>query len=74
MWFVVCVSGKVAKVLKNVFSQVFWLLWGGLFLFIWVSKVWVFLFFLFLFVLLFRFCLFVAFLFRCWTVFGVVIV
>ena len=35
-----CVSGIVAKVLKHACFSHFWgLLWGGLFLFIWVWKV-----------------------------------
>ena len=40
LWFVFGVSGIVAKVLKCLFfAQFFGLLWGGLFLFIWVWKV-----------------------------------
>ena len=40
LWFVFCVSGKVAKVLKMLVFLQFWgLLRGGLFLFIWVWKV-----------------------------------
>ena len=41
LWFVVCVSGKVAQVLKMLvfFSQFWGLMWGGLFLFVWVLKV-----------------------------------
>ena len=39
LWFVVCVSAIVAKVLKCLFFPVLGGLWGGLFLFIWVWKV-----------------------------------
>ena len=41
LWLAFCVFGKVAKVLKMLvfFSQFFGLLWGVLFLFIWVWKV-----------------------------------
>ena len=40
LWFGFCVSGKVATALNMlVFFQFYWLLWGGLILFIWVSKV-----------------------------------
>ena len=42
LWFVFCVSGKVARVLKMLVLfvfPVFWALWGGSFLFIWVWQV-----------------------------------
>ena len=38
LWFF-CVFGKVAKVLNMLFSQFFWLLEGGIVLFIWVWNV-----------------------------------
>ena len=49
---VVCfffLSGKVARMFKMLVFPILGLLWGDLFLFIWVWKVWVFLCFLFLF-------------------------
>ena len=58
-------SGKVARVLKCLFSQFGGALWGAFFLFIWVWKVWVFLCFL---VLLF-FLVLVLFLFVCFVLF-----
>ena len=41
LWFAFCVSAIVAKMLKMLvfFSKFFGLMWGGLFLFIWVWKV-----------------------------------
>ena len=38
LWFVFCLSGKVARVLNLLVFPNFGTLWGGLFLFIWVGR------------------------------------
>ena len=67
LWFVLCVSAIVPKVLTMLVSlfPVFGLFWGGFFLFICVWKVWVFLCFLFL----VFFLVLVLFLFVCFVLF-----
>ena len=77
LWFVSCVFGKVAKMLKCLFfSPAFWH-FVGRFLLVYLGLEGFGVFFLFVvFVLVFclDFVLFVLFLFCCWIVFGVVLV